>query len=103
LSKLNKVASILGPKKLMPSIKTGTVTSDFNTTIKELIKGKTIYYPDKFGNINVSIGRISFSDDELFSNYETMIRNIISNRFVKSERFKKVALSTTMSPSIIIK
>jgi large subunit ribosomal protein L1 len=102
MPKLSEIASILGPKKIMPSVKTGTVTTNLENTINEVKKGKTIYSPDKFGNIHVSIGRLSFSDAQLLENYQLIINNIIAHKFVKSSQFKHVTLSTTMSPALSI-
>ncbi len=102
---VNKISHILGPKKLMPNIKFGTVTSNLKKTIKNFLKGQIIYKNDKFGIINASIGRINFSSRKLSINLLTLIESIKSNKpkFVKNINFiNKIYISSTMSNSYIV-
>ena len=97
---IGKIGKILGPKGLMPSPKTGTITNDITGTIDEIKKGRVEYKLDKTGNIHVGIGKVSFSADRLSENLKALLTNIDHNKpaAVKGKLIKKVVLSATMSP-----
>lgn len=101
---LAKVAKALWPKGLMPSPKTGTITNDVTGTIDEIKKGRVEYKLDKTGNIHVGIGKVSFSADKLSDNLKALLANIDHNKpaAVKGKLIKKVVLSATMSPGIVV-
>ncbi len=101
---LAKVAKALGPKGLMPSPKTGTITNDVAGTIDEIKKGRIEYKLDKTGNIHVGIGKVSFSAAQLTENLKALLSNIEANKpaAVKGKLFKKIALNATMSPSVLV-
>ena len=101
---LAKVAKALGPKGLMPSPKTGTITNDVAGTIDEIKKGRIEYELDKTGNIHVGIGKVSFSAAQLTENLKALLSNIEANKpaAVKGKLFKKIALNATMSPSVLV-
>jgi large subunit ribosomal protein L1 len=102
MSELGKLGKILGPKGLMPNPKTGTVTMDVARAVSDIKKGKVEYRTDKEGNIGVMVGKISFTDDQLKENIETIVELIRKARpaAVKGNYFKNVVLSTTMGPGI---
>jgi large subunit ribosomal protein L1 len=101
---LAKVAKTLGPKGLMPSPKTGTITNDVPGTIEEIKKGRVEYKLDKTGNIHVGIGRASFATDKLADNLKTLLDNVSSAKpaAIKGKLMKKIVLSATMSPWILV-
>ena len=99
---LGKLGKLLGPKGLMPNPKTGTVTVDVTKAINEIKKGKVVYRVDKEGNINVMIGKLSFTEEQLRENFKAIYDVILRARpaAVKGFYMKNVVLSTTMSPGI---
>ena len=99
---LGKVARTLGPKGLMPSPKTGTVTMDVAQAVKNAKGGQVNFRVDKQGNIHAGIGKVSFSKEQLSQNFETFIRAINKHKpaTAKGRYMKSAALSVTMSPSL---
>jgi large subunit ribosomal protein L1 len=99
---LKSVAKILGPKKLMPTTKNGTVTNNIEETINNIYKGKINIKSNKEGIINLSIGRRSFTYQQVYDNLKALYSNIIkvkdSNN--KNIQIKNISISTTMSPGI---
>jgi len=104
MPKLAKLGRILGPRNLMPSIKSGTITDDIENTVNEFKKGKIEYRADKTGIVHARFGRMNFSEKELLENllqfYESIVQNKPSG--VKGRYFKSLHICTTMSPSIQI-
>lgn len=102
MPKLAKLGRILGPKGLMPSPKSGTVTSTLEQTITEFKKGKFEYKADKTGIVHVSFGKSDFSDSQLISNLQVLYNSIEKNRpsGVKGKYFKSLFICTSMGPSI---
>jgi len=102
MGELGKLGKLLGPKGLMPNPKTGTVTMDLVKAINDIKKGKVEYRVDKEGNINVLIGKKSFTDQQLAENYKALYDTILKARpaAVKGIYMEKVVLSTTMGPGI---
>ena len=78
MAELGKLGRILGPKGLMPNPKTGTVTMDVAKAVKETKAGKVTYRTDKEGNVQMTIGRVSFDNDKLVENF-TAIYDLLSN------------------------
>ncbi len=102
---VSKLGYILGPKGLMPNLKLGTITNDIRNTVSDFIKGKIIYKADKYGIIHLSIGKINFSNKELFTNFFYLINSILLNKLnkINSNIFiKKVSISSTMGKGYII-
>ncbi len=99
---VGKVARILGPRKLMPNPKAGTVTMDVGKAVKEFKAGKIEYRVDKTGVIHTVIGKISFKPEELKENLLALNEAIVKARpaSVKGQYVKKVYLSLTMSPAL---
>jgi len=102
MTKLAKLGRILGPKGLMPSPKSGTVTTTLNSTLTEFKKGKFEYKADKTGIVHVNFGRSDFNDIELVQNLEALYKSIEQNRpsGVKGKYFKSLFICTTMGSSI---
>ena len=99
---LGKLGKILGPKGLMPNPKLGTVTTNVKDAISNIKKGMVEFKNDSYGNVHVSIGKLSFSEDKLEENLRAMINEIVKNKpnGVKGAFVKNVSLSSTMSPGI---
>ena len=104
MPKLGKVAKVLGPKGLMPSPKSGTVTDDPVSLIKEFAKGKLEIRTETSPIIHTIIGSISMDQNKLEENFSKLIETVKSNKpeGLKKELFKSVYLSSTMGPSVKI-
>lgn len=102
MPKLAKLGRVLGPKGLMPSPKSGTVSSTLNETITEFKKGKFEYKADKTGIVHVSFGKSDFAENQLAENLDALYNSIEKNRpsGVKGKYFKTLFICTTMGPSI---
>jgi large subunit ribosomal protein L1 len=102
MPKLAKLGRVLGPKGLMPSPKSGTVSSTLEATITEFKKGKFEYKADKTGVVHVSFGKSDFAENQLTENLQALYNSIEKNRpsGVKGKYFKSVFICTTMGPSI---
>ncbi|MDO9183874.1 MAG: 50S ribosomal protein L1 [Bacteriovorax sp.] len=104
MSKLGKIARLLGPRGLMPNPKLGTVTVDVAAAVKEQKAGKVEYRTEKNGIIHVPIGKISFTPEQLKQNYTTVLSAIVRAKptSAKGTYIKSLTLSTTMGPGIKI-
>ena len=102
MPKLAKLGRVLGPKGLMPSPKSGTVTTTITSTLTEFKKGKFEYKADKTGVVHVSFGKAEFSAEQLVENLTELYRSIEQNRpsGVKGQYFKNLYICTSMGPSI---
>ena len=102
MGQLGKLGKLLGPKGLMPNPKTGTVTMNVAQAIDEIKKGKAEYRTDRDGNVNVMIGKCSFSDEALAENFKAIYDQIVKIKpsAVKGTYIKNLTLSTTMGPGI---
>ncbi|MBI2559908.1 MAG: 50S ribosomal protein L1 [Planctomycetes bacterium] len=99
---VGKLGRILGPQGKMPSPKSGTVTDNIETAVSEFKAGKIEYRTDAGGNVQASVGRLSFSEGDLMDNILAFVSHITSLRppTVKGTFVQKVFISSTMSPSI---
>ena len=102
MPKLAKLGRVLGPKGLMPSPKSGTVSSTLEATLTEFKKGKFEYKADKTGVVHVSFGKSDFTELQLVENLQALYNSIEKNRpsGVKGKYFKNLFICTTMGPSI---
>ena len=102
MGKLGRLGRILGPKGLMPNPKTGTVTPNVATAIDEIKKGKVEYRVDRDGNVNVLIGKCSFTEEALAENFKALQDQIVRVKpaSVKGAYIKGITVSTTMGPGI---
>jgi large subunit ribosomal protein L1 len=101
MPKLAKLGRVLGPKGLMPSPKSGTVTTTLDSTLTEFKKGKFEYKADKTGIVHVSFGKSDFTN-QLIENLTALYKSIEQNRpsGVKGKYFKSLFICTTMGSSI---
>ena len=102
MPKLAKLGRVLGPKGLMPSPKSGTVTSALASTLDEFKKGKFEYKADKTGVVHVSFGKSNFTLEQLTENLTALYNSIEQNRpsGVKGKYFKNLFICSSMGPSI---
>jgi len=99
---VGKLGKILGPRGLMPSPKTGTVTFDVAKAVKEIKAGKVEFKVDKTGNIHVMVGKTDFTDQQLIDNIRAVVEAIIRAKppAAKGKYIKSIYISPTMGPSI---
>ena len=102
MPKLAKLGRVLGPKGLMPSPKSGTVTTTLSETLSDFKKGKFEYKADKTGSVHISFGKSNFTDLQLSENLRALYQSIEQNRpsGVKGKYFKSMFICTTMGPSL---
>jgi len=102
MPKLAKLGRVLGPKGLMPSPKSGTVSTSLTETLSEFKKGKFEYKADKTGVVHVSFGKANFSKTQLIENLTSLYQSIEQNRpsGVKGKYFKSLFICSSMGPSI---
>lgn len=102
MPKLAKLGRILGPKGLMPSPKSGTVTTNIKSTLQDFKKGKFEYKADKNGVVHVNFGKSNFTSKQLYENLVALYQSIEQNRpsGVKGKYFKSLYICTSMGPSI---
>lgn len=102
MGQLGKLGRVLGPRGLMPNPKTGTVTMDVAKAVKDIKAGKIEYKTDRFGNIQGSIGKVSFGTQKLVENAKEFYQRLVQVRpsTVKGVYMKNVTISTAMGPGI---
>ena len=104
MGKLGPLGRILGPRGLMPNPKSGTVTPDVAKAVKEVKQGKIDFKVDKKGIVHTSIGRMSFTPEQIKENAQAFINTLIKLKpnTAKGTYLKSIYLSSTMSPGIKI-
>jgi large subunit ribosomal protein L1 len=104
MGKIGKLGRVLGPRGLMPNPKVGTVTMDVAKAVEESKSGKVTYRVDKFSNLHVPTGKMSFTKEDLKENIKTIIAAILRDRpaSLKGIYIKSITLTSTMGPGIKI-
>ena len=104
MGRVGKLGRILGPQGKMPSPKNGTVTNDVATAVAEFAAGKMEFRNDAGGNIHMVVGKQSFAAEKLLENIEAFLSHIkkVKPASAKGTYIKKVCISATMSPSVMI-
>ncbi|HEY0322338.1 MAG TPA: 50S ribosomal protein L1 [Pyrinomonadaceae bacterium] len=101
---VGQLGKVLGPRGLMPNPKTGTVTQDVTTAVRETKAGKVEYRVDKTGVIHVPVGKVSFDSDKIRDNAQVLIDAVVRAKpsTAKGKYVKKVNLASTMSPGVLL-
>jgi large subunit ribosomal protein L1 len=104
MGQVGKLGRVLGPRGLMPNPKTGTVTTDVGKTVTDFKGGKVEYRTDRYGNVHVPLGKVSFGVDALSKNYGAVLDEIIRAKppAAKGKYLKGVTTSSTMGPGVKI-
>ncbi len=104
MGKVGPLGRILGPRGLMPTPKSGTVTFDVGNAVKEIKAGKIEYRVDRTGNVHAPIGKVSFDIEKLSENLEAFMDSIIRARpsSAKGTYLRGVSISSTMGPGVAI-
>jgi large subunit ribosomal protein L1 len=99
---VGKLGRVLGPRGLMPNPKSGTVTMDIAKAVGEFKGGKVEYRTDKFGNVQLAIGKVSFEGADLLANFEAVMDEISRAKPASSKGryLKKITVSSTMGPGV---
>jgi large subunit ribosomal protein L1 len=101
---VGKLGKVLGPQGKMPSPKSGTVTPDVASAVREFKAGKVEFRTDAGGNVHAILGKRSFAAEDLFANLTTFLEHLgnLRSPAVKGEFFRKISLSTTRGPGVQI-
>ena len=104
MKSVGRLGKVLGPRGLMPNPKTGTVTPDVKTAVKETKAGKVEYRVDKTGVIHTGVGKVSFDENKIVENTRSLIDAVAKAKpsTAKGKYMKKVNLASTMSPGILL-
>jgi large subunit ribosomal protein L1 len=102
MGQVGKLGRTLGPRGLMPNPKTGTVTTDVTKAVSEFKAGKVEYRTDRYGNVQVPIGKASFEPDALLANYQAVLDEVVRAKPAasKGKYVQAIAVSSTMSPAV---
>jgi len=102
MPKVGKLGRVLGPRGLMPNPKSGTVTDDVAKAVGDFKGGKVEYRTDRGGNVHVMIGKASFTAEQLLENFNAIVDELLRVRpaAVKGRYVRKLAVSSTMGPSV---
>ncbi len=102
MGSVGKLGKILGPRGLMPNPKTGTVTFEVGKAIAEIRKGRVEYKVDKAGVVHVPIGKVSFAEEALYQNANTVLEAVVKARpaSVKGRYLQSATISSTMGPGV---
>jgi large subunit ribosomal protein L1 len=102
MADVGKLGRVLGPRGLMPNPKTGTVTVDVAKAVQEFKAGKIEYRNDRFGNVQVPVGKASFEADALVANFGALATELqrVRPASAKGRFFRSVSISSTMGPGI---
>jgi large subunit ribosomal protein L1 len=102
MAEVRKLGKVLGPRGLMPNPKTGTVTDDTATAVKEVKAGRVEFKLDKNANIAVPVGKFSFATEQLLENGAAVIDAVIKARpaSAKGRFIENLSVAATMSPGV---
>lgn len=102
MGKVGRLGRVLGPRGLMPNPRTGTVTMDVAKAVTEIKGGRIDFRVDKHANLHVVLGKSSFDAEKLAENYQAVLDEVLRLRpsALKGQYIKKIAISTSMGPSI---
>jgi large subunit ribosomal protein L1 len=102
MGQVGRLGRMLGPRGLMPNPKTGTVTPDVGSAVREFKAGRIEYRTDRYGNVHLPIGKVSFTPEALVQNYQAALDELIRVKPAasKGRYLKAVAMSTTMGPGV---
>jgi large subunit ribosomal protein L1 len=104
MGKVGRLGRVLGPRGLMPNPKTGTVTNDVAKAVQDIKGGKIEYRVDRQSNLHFVIGKTSFTEEQLLDNYTAALDEVLRAKpsTAKGRYLRKVAISTTMGPGILV-
>ncbi|MEZ4755052.1 MAG: 50S ribosomal protein L1 [Bdellovibrionota bacterium] len=104
MAHVGKIGKLLGPRGLMPSPKTGTVTFDVGAAVKGIKAGRAEFRVDKEGNVHASVGKASFGKDKILENTSTLMQALTRAKpsTSKGDYFKSASISLTMGPCVPI-
>ncbi len=102
MGQVGTLGRVLGPRGLMPNPKTGTVTTEVGRAVTEFKGGRVEYRTDKFGNIHIPVGKISFSRDQLIGNMHAVVEELYRAKpaSAKGRYLRGVTVSSTMGPGV---
>src|SRR3990170_103960 len=102
MGQVGKLGRVLGPRGLMPNPKTGTVTTDVGRAVREFKGGRVEYRTDRYGNVHMPIGKLSFSREALIENYQAGVDELVRVKpaAAKGRYIKAVTLASTMGPGV---
>ncbi|MCX7621100.1 MAG: 50S ribosomal protein L1 [Acidimicrobiales bacterium] len=104
MPQVGKLGRVLGPRKLMPNPKAGTVTNDVGKAVRDFKGGMVEFRTDRYGNVQVPIGKVSFELSGLLANYLAVIEELERNKpaSAKGRYLRKIVVSSTMGPGVRI-
>jgi large subunit ribosomal protein L1 len=104
MGKVGRLGKVLGPRGLMPNPKTGTVTMDVAKAVEDIKGGKIEFRVDKGGNVHAPIGKVSFTPDQLASNFTALMDTIVRSKpsAAKGVYIRNVAISSSMGPGVTV-
>ncbi len=102
MGKIGRLGRVLGPRGLMPNPKVGTVTMDVSKAVQDSKGGKVAYRVDKFSNLHIPAGKVSFEQEKLYGNIKTIIAAVLKDKpsALKGVYIKSITVTATMSPGI---
>ena len=102
MGKIGALGRVLGPRGLMPNPKSGTVTNEVGKAVKEVKQGKIDFKVDKFGIVHTSVGKVSFTPQQIMENAKVFVETLIKLKPASSKGVyvKSIYLSSTMSPGV---
>ena len=104
MAKIARLGRVLGPRNLMPNPKSGTVTPEVGKAVEEVKKGKIAFRVDKFGIVHASIGKVSFTPEQIKDNADELLSTLVKMKpsSAKGTYMKSISMASTMSPGIKI-